>query len=447
MIAAGQAPGLVIARQTTNVLFDLMLAAFFAIAGPEAAQRISVSLAVLVFVWGAFAFASKAARRRAWHTLPLIAMLAYGWVFHMGFFSFYLSLGLCFWALTLASDGQPRRIAAAIPILAAAWCAHALPVAWTVCVWLYLWLTRRLPARNHSLLVVSSLFAMLLLSVALRTWIQTRWYPQQIAKATGLDQVLVFDDKYWLAVAGLLVMWIIQFRGSQVRAMMTSPLAQVSLLTAFGIFVFPTAVLLPGYQHYLAFISERMSLSLAVCICALAAAAPPRRWQPYAATLIAAVFFAFLYRDEAILNSVEDRMARLASKLPANQRVLSAIQADSLRVNALAHMIDRVCIGRCYSYANYEPSTGQFRIRAVADNPIVVSTYLAAWELETGSYVTRDRDVPLYEVNMDSSHRLVMRSLLPGVPNGITHWNPFENAPHLSAAAGSRTPPVSPPPR
>src|SRR5438093_10769106 len=56
LIAAGQAPGLVIARQTTNVLFDLILSGLFAAFGSEAAQRIAAGLSVLVFAWGAFAF-------------------------------------------------------------------------------------------------------------------------------------------------------------------------------------------------------------------------------------------------------------------------------------------------------------------------------------------------------------------------------------------------------
>jgi hypothetical protein len=51
--------------------------------------------------------------RPAWHQLPCTAMLAYGWVFHMGFFNFYLSMGLCLWALAVVWDWQPRLVALA----------------------------------------------------------------------------------------------------------------------------------------------------------------------------------------------------------------------------------------------------------------------------------------------------------------------------------------------
>ena len=32
-------------------------------------------------------------------------------------------------------------------------------------------------------------------------------------------------------------------------------------------------------------------------------------------------------------------------------------------------MIDRICVGHCYSYANYEPSTDQFRISRDGTQP------------------------------------------------------------------------------
>ena len=141
LIESGRAQGLEAVHQTTNLLFDFILSGLFKVVGAEAAQRISVSLVVLTFVWGAFAFISAVSGRRAWHLMPVIAMLAYGWVFHMGFFNFYLSLGLCFWALALAWEWKPWRLAAAAPILALAYLAQALPVSgppacWRTCGWL-----------------------------------------------------------------------------------------------------------------------------------------------------------------------------------------------------------------------------------------------------------------------------------------------------------------------
>src|SRR3954447_397922 len=52
-IELGKAPGLSFASMSTNVLFDLILKRLLDSFGPEAAQRIAVSLSVLIFFWGA----------------------------------------------------------------------------------------------------------------------------------------------------------------------------------------------------------------------------------------------------------------------------------------------------------------------------------------------------------------------------------------------------------
>src|SRR3954470_23958623 len=149
LIESGRADGLTIVRQTTNVLFDLILSGLFNICGAGWSQRIAVSIAVLTFVWGAFEFVGVVAGRRCWHLLPCIAMLAYGWVFHMGFFNFYLSMGLCFWALRLAWNASGPRLAAAALLLVVAYIAHALPVVWTAGLLAYITLARKLsPVRR-----------------------------------------------------------------------------------------------------------------------------------------------------------------------------------------------------------------------------------------------------------------------------------------------------------
>ena len=58
LIEKEQAPGLYIARQWDNILFDVMLLGLAKAVGFAAAQRIAVSLCVLVFFWGVFAFIS-----------------------------------------------------------------------------------------------------------------------------------------------------------------------------------------------------------------------------------------------------------------------------------------------------------------------------------------------------------------------------------------------------
>ncbi len=427
LIESGRIQGLRLVAQSTNILFDLMLGGLFKLFGPDAAQRICVSLTILIFIWGAFAFAYVVSGRQPWQMLPCITMLAYGWVFHMGFFNFYLSLGLCFWALALIWQPNTRRIAAAIPILAVAYLAHALPVAWVAGLGAYIVVSRRLSQKARFYLIAGGVSAMVLVSVIMARTMTTTWSAHQITLTTGLDQFWVFDGKYYGLLMALLVMWAMLFlnliRRSDAREVVLGMPFQLCAISAAAVFVLPTSVLIPGYRHGLVFIAERMSLGVGVCLCALLACAQPRRFERAALVVIAMVFFAFLFHDERALNLLEARMQDTVAALPAGQRVISALDAPDLRVNALAHMIDRVCVGHCYSYANYEPSTAQFRVRADVENPYVASKYEDSWLMQVGLYVVKDRDLPLYQVDMDAQGRMGLRSLPAGVACGSTKLN------------------------
>jgi hypothetical protein len=258
---------------------------------------------------------------------------------------------------------------------------------------------------------------------------RTLWLPTQVLSAIGFDQVWVFDAKYLLIAFAMLAIWglpvIGLLRKEGWREVMPGAPFQFCALTALACLVFPTSVLIPGYKHSLAYIADRMSLPLTVCCTVLAAGGPKRVNLQYFAGGVAVFFFAFLFHDERALNAFEDRIDRRLAALPANQRVISAIDASALRVNALGHMLDRACVGHCYSYANYEPSTAQFRVRAMGESPLVVSTYEDSWALQSGTYKVKDRDLPLYQINLDPQGRMITLSLKAGAPCGLTQFNPW----------------------
>ena len=129
-------------------------------------------------------------------------------------------------------------------------------------------------------------------------------------------------------------------------------------------------------------------------------------------------------------------MATAVDPLPLGRRVVSAIDDPGLRINAVTHMIDRVCVGRCYSYANYEPSTAAFRVRAVAENPVVASTYADSWALQTGTYVVKERDLPLYVVDLNAKGQTVVRPAKVGVPTGRTEYDVLLGRRRAQAKAG-----------
>jgi len=427
LIQSGRTPGVQIIHQNTNVLFDLLLRALFVSIGPAWAQRISVSLCVLVFVWGAFAFVSAVSGRAAWQLLPCLAMLAYGWVYHMGFFNFYLALGLCFWAMALLRQPTVPRLAAAIAIFAAAYTAHALPVLWSLALLAYSWTARRLSDRARLGLAAGCILLLGAAHIVLRRTLVSQWSIIQFTSSTGADQLQVFDGKYGLAMAALMLIWATCLADLlHQRAARTIPL-HWCVLTAAGILILPSTIFIPGFRHSLVYIAERMSLALGVCVCVLLGSIALRPVQRYALAVVALVFFGYLFRDERRLNLFEDRIDTAVAQLRAGERVVSPILDSDLRANALTHMVDRACVGRCYSYANYEPSTAQFRIRALAPNPFVVADYSDSWDLQNGKYVVQPADLPIYELVVAQSGEVTTQLLKSGAASGTTEWHVLQN--------------------
>ncbi len=332
LIESGRAQGLETVHQSTNLLFDLILNGLFQLVGAEAAQRISVSLVVLTFVWGAFAFIAAVSGRRPWYLMPAIAMLAYGWVFHMGFFNFYLSLGLSFWALALAWEWKPRRLAAAALVLALAYLAHLLPVVWTAGLLAYMWLADRTTPRARAWMIAVSLLAMVLLRALVDSTLIAQSSLQQISMTLDVGRSWTFDAKYYLVLMGLLLVWgalfleLVHHWGT--RRVVSSVPFQVCVLGAAGVFLLPVTLLIPGFDHALVCIAERMALGVSVCVCALLGAAKPRMLERCALVAVALIFFVFLYRDERAMNALEDRMQdAVAQSAPAHRVVIRGVTA------------------------------------------------------------------------------------------------------------------------
>jgi hypothetical protein len=266
-------------------------------------------------------------------------------------------------------------------------------------------------------------------TAVLRNVFQTVWFREQLMNISGVDQAMVFDTKYQLVSVGLLLLCSVVVYGFVRRTgsakIFRSLPFQIWLVTLVGVLLVPGRIEIPGYRHALTFIASRMSLALGVCLCAMLAAFPANRTVRYGFGAAALLFFAFLYHDERILNGVEDRMEAAVRQLPPNQRVISGIEDPDLRVNAITHMIDRVCIGHCYSYSNYEPSTGQFRIQVTAPNPIVASRYVDTYRLQVGGYVVQERDAPLFQLRVNDAGALEIREVPPGTTTTATNIYPL----------------------
>lgn len=423
LIEEGTAPGLKIVPQPTNVLFDVILAGLMRTVGPWGAEHIAVPLAVLVFFWGAFAVVCVASRSRPWYVLTFLAMLAHGWVFHMGFMNFYLATGLSFWAFALLWKPTLQSAIAAVPLIALACFAHAVPVAWMIGCIAYAWVAREIRPRARLILMVAAVAALIVMRHFLIAHFPTRWSPEQVVSMTGADQMSVFESKYHPLEFILLVIWFSLFtravqRKGEERMLLGIPF-QLCLIVSAAVLLLPSAVLLPGYVHPLRYIAERMSLIVGVSCCALIGGVAPGQRESMATAILMGLFFSFLYVDTRALNHVEDLMEQSVARMPAGSRVISALCDERRDVNLVAHILDRACIRRCFSYANDEPSTGQFRIRATGASPIAVSDSRESDALQTGKYVVETHDLPLYQIYL-RGHYLASRLLKAGDVTGST---------------------------
>lgn len=404
LVKAGQAPGLELASPSTNVLFDWMLESLLGPLGPDLAQGMAVSFAVLVFFWGAFAFLQALTVDGPWALAPSLAMLTYGWVFHMGLFNFYLSAGMSLVALAVAWKGSRAGMAAALPILALAWTAHSLPVAWAVAVFLYARAAGALDPGRRWILAGLALMALVAIRLFLDARFKTVWVSLQMFGLLAVDQVWVFGFKYYVLMIVMGILWSFLLLRlthlSSFAGLLRQPSFQIAVLTALGVVLIPTSVNLPGRGMELSLIAERMTLLSGVVLCGVMAAAQPLRWQRISLTAVALVYFSFLFVDTRRLDQVESRMEHLLRGLPRGSRVVSSFYDPGSRVFLIAHTLDRACLGHCFSYGNYEPPSGWFRVRVKHDNPYVVTRGADSLAIDMGKYVVEPRDLPLYQVTL-----------------------------------------------
>jgi hypothetical protein len=437
LIKIGQAPGLWLASQWNNVLFDLVLSGLGNIAGWEAAQKIATCGAVLIFFWGAFTLVWAMTRHFPWFYVPCLAIVAYGWTFEIGLMNYYISIGLAFFGLAILTRGKGWErgwVAALVPLI---WLAHPLGLALLVVVGAYIVLAEHLPPRRRVYLFAISG----LLLVAIHFFIAVRcphgviWSLEPRVFHDGIDQLLLFGPHYLLPARLFLAFICICLLLDLVKCchaprwwsayLLPSELYSLALL---GAMLLPTAI-----NHWRlqqmgfsgnAFLTERLTSVSAVFLCCLLGAMKPQKWHFAGFGVIAVIFFFFLYRDTATLNSMEDEVRRCVHTVAPGQRVVGTIHNFSGSRVSVHGIVDRACIGHCFDYGNYEPASQQFRVRAHPGNPFVLTDWGNCQATATGKYVVLPADLPLYEVEQCGSNLTAMciRELVAGETNGRIPW-------------------------
>ena len=435
LVRHGQLPGLWIVRQWNNVAFDLLLSAFGKIFSWAWAEKLAVSVCVLIFFWGVFALVSAAAQRAPLFLLPLIAIITYGWTFEQGLINYYLSLGLSFFALAILWRGEGKERLAALAFAPLILLAHPLGLVWLAGAGAYIIAAERL-GRSRLLLFGGAVFLVVSAGVFVRRNFLVYKSTHALYLYNGADQIALYNRVYEVLAVAIVLVALFAL-ASEVRHRRNDPdfrktgsiLLQLYILLQCSILAMPFGVFLPGYKAPISYLPNRISTVVAALFCGLLALIRPRRWQLFAYGAAAVLFFSLLYRDTGIINEMEEQSERLVSTLPFGQRVLFTIRNPELRLN-IAHFVDRACINHCFSYGNYEPSTEQFRIRAIPGNGTVMTEVPDVWRMEDGVYDVTSNDVPAYEIYQcgEKGREVCLRSLQAGEKNNppmASYSSPF----------------------
>jgi hypothetical protein len=435
LIERGQAPGLSLSGQWTNVLFDYMLNGFGDLFGLRAAEKIVVPLCVLIFFWGLFALVTAATRRAPWLLAPCLALASYGWTYHMGFFNYYLSLGFAFFGLAILWRGKGWERLAVVALCPLIVIAHPFGLIWLAGAGAYIAIAEILPRRYQV-----ALFAAALASIYGAHWYFWHRYiveppPGPFYFFNGADQLVIFGDRYEIAEYALIAFFAIAiavdiFRGRRAADQWNRyamPL-QLYLIMYVGIILLPRGVRFAGHPAAISLITDRLTTISAALACCILGAMLPRKWHLGVSLGIAALFFTFLYQDTGVINNLEAQAEHLTRTLPPNSRVLATIDGLSGYRVSIEHIIDQACVGHCFNYGNYEPGSEVFRVRATPGNDYVIADYGDATDTEEGKYVVQQEDLPIYQVYQctEDGKTLCIRSLKAGEENdrtGLSHQN------------------------
>lgn len=477
LIHRGQLHGLWIDHRWNNILFDYLLSGFAVPLGLHTAEKIAVASCVLVFFWGAFALACAATRRAPWGLLPLMAMAAYGWTFHIGLFNYYLALGLSFFALAILWRGKPAEWLITLAIAPLIVLAHPLALFWLISAGVYVVAAERVPRVYHLGLLVAGVLALFGFHAYLWSHYVVEARPHDFWFFNGADQFVLFGNRYRIIEYAFLTFIATALAGefftrrqdrnvrplrersdSTVDAETSSRpgaagrlqhshtdlrptgyaiLIEMYVLVGAAVLLLPRGAHVPGHIGAVALLTDRLtSVSVVLLIC-MAAAARPQRRHLIAGSVLAAVFFGFVYQDTGRVNRMEATVAQIVRTLPRGQRVMGTILPPPDSRVTIQHILDRACIGYCYSYGNYEPGSKMFRVRAVPGNPYVLADYDLAIEMERGTYVVQPADLPVWEVyQCDAQRARVAAPLLSDATFCIAPLHAGER--NLPSAPGQR---------
>jgi hypothetical protein len=430
LIERGSAPGLYLVQQWNNVLVDISLAKLGGLLGFAAAEKIVVSACVLAFFWGAFAFIAASTLRPPWVLVPAIAMIAYGWTFQMGFMNYYVSLGFAFFVTALFWRGRGLDWIAGLLLSGLTLLAHPIGFLCLVGMVAYILLAERFSGWYRWAVFASAFLAVFVLHwYIVRHYQAGYWETKNFYLMNGADQLVLYGKLYLVPSifslvfgAGCFIDGRVQGRrAGEPRWAVRTPM-ELWVILLFAAAMIPEILFLPQYAAPIAFAVARLTSVTAIVGLCILGSVQPRKWHLAGLATCAAIFFSFMYRDTGTLNNMERQVEEMVKTLPQGRRVTETMFGpQEWRIQFINHMVDRACVGRCFTYSNYEPSSGQFRVRVQTGSPLVTDGADLSEEMEDGDYVVLPADLPMtqiYQCDEKDFTRLCMRDLAVGEKNG-----------------------------
>src|SRR3984893_5222374 len=432
LVEQGRAPGLYLAPRWYNILFDLLLLYSVKLFGFAAGPKIVAAVSVLAFFWGVFSFTAAVSERPPWLLTPCIAMLAYGYVFNMGFFNYYLSVGLsCFGLAILWKRPERWDWLAAILIFALATLAHPIGPLWLAGTLLNLAIRKKIRWPWRLILPATMIAIFLAGHWYLENWsdFEFSWPERPFYVFNGLDQFVLYSARYRFVAYALLAIFIL-WLASEYFQRREAPTSLTPFFLSLELYALAFCVisLLPQNLRdgpssaWIGLLVSRLTIISPIFGLSILSTLRPSKPAALATLSCSILFFTLLYRDAATLNRLEAHADSLTAALPFGTLVIPTLASprDS-RIQFVHHIVDRACIGHCFTYSNYEPSSAQFHVRVSSARPLMAYRAADAQEMEAGNYIVRTSDPPfvdIYQCDPADFTILCPRRLAPGEKTG-----------------------------
>ncbi len=405
----GHAPGVYIVRQWNNILVDVSLLNIAKLFGWRAAELLVVSACVLIFFWGTFSLIAVVTKRAPWALVSCIAILAYGYSFGMGFLNYYLSLGLACFGLAAFWSGGAGNWLIVLLLSPLVLLAHPIGFLWFVATIVYVLLWRLIPEYWRLVLPALAIAGYFGLRVYLAhsTRFDSDWRQDSFFWMNGSDQLMIYGHRYLILGRIALVWGAICFlpafaqslRAGADRARPFRLPIELYLVALTAAAFVPENIRSDLFAGWIGLLVSRLTTITAILGLCVLGLIPLRKWQVAGFAVFAVVFFAFDFQDTGKVSRLETNARVLVSKLPFGTRIVPVVSApDDWRVQFIAHSVDRACIGHCFSFSNYEASSGQFRVRVRPGSPVVTDSVDKSEAMSSGDYVVQPEDLPLVSI-------------------------------------------------